>query len=300
VADRIQAAAISPTGARALFEAHGDILSVPVEHGDIRNLTHSPAVADRDPAWSPDGRWIAYFSDDGGEYALYVRSQDGISPPKRIDLGSPVSFFYSPLWSPDSKKIVYSDKRLNLWVVDIDGGQPVLIATNPYEGASFNPDWSADSRWIVYTRQLDNTFGAVFVYGVEDKSTHQITDGLSDAASAVFDRSGHYIYFLASTDIGPAIASSMGRFKIPVTRSAYIVVLSKTRKSPLAPQSDDEKLTSSDRTSLPADEADECASDKAADNSDGGAKDGATKDAAAPSSAGAKGTGGRQAQRRSG
>jgi tricorn protease len=284
VADRIQAAAISPTGARALFEAHGDILSVPVEHGDIRNLTHSPAAADRDPAWSPDGRWIAYFSDEGGEYALYVRSQDGVSPAKRIDLGSPASFFYSPLWSPDSKRIVYSDKRLNLWLVDVDGGRPTLIATNPYEGGSFNPDWSADSRWIVYTRQLDSTFSAVFIYGLEDKSTHQITDGLSDAASAVFDRSGRYIYFLASTDVGPAIASSMGAFKVPVTHSAYIVVLSKTRKSPLAPQSDEEKSTSGEHTgttSSPAPEADECASDAPGDKPDEGSKEGVVSSSAA-------------------
>jgi tricorn protease len=103
--DQIQAAAISPTGKRAVFEAYGEILTVPAEKGDVRNLTQSPGVADRDPSWSPDGKSIAYFSDESGEYALHVRSQDGLSPARKIDLGQPPSFFYSPLWSPDSKKI---------------------------------------------------------------------------------------------------------------------------------------------------------------------------------------------------
>ena len=103
-----------------MFEAHGEILTVPAEKGDIRNLTNSPAVAERDPAWSPDGKSIAYFSDESGEYALQIISQDGLGAVRKIDLGQPPSYFYSPTWSPDSKKIAYSDKRLNLWYVDLD------------------------------------------------------------------------------------------------------------------------------------------------------------------------------------
>jgi tricorn protease len=247
VGDRIENANISPTGARAVFESHGEILTVPVEHGDIRNLTNTPGVAERDPAWSPDGKWIAYFSDESGEYTLHLRPQDGMGDVKKISLGDPPSFFYSPTWSPDSKKIVYSDKREQLWYVDIDAGKPVLVDTNPYEsgpGSGFNPVWSPDSRWIAYTHQLDSSYHAVYVYGVEDKALHQLTDGLSDASSAAFDKNGKYIYFFASTDVGPAIVSSMGSFKVPVTSSAYVIVLRKDLKSPLAPQSDEEKLAS--------------------------------------------------------
>src|SRR5215468_4452781 len=120
VAKRIVAAGIYPTGARAVFEAHGEILTVPADKGDIRNLTRSPAVADRDPAWSPDGSSIAWFSDEGGEYQLVIGAQDGVSTNRRIDLGES-SFFYKPVWSPDSKRIVYSDKKLNLWLVDVAG-----------------------------------------------------------------------------------------------------------------------------------------------------------------------------------
>ena len=244
--EQIENANISPTGARAVFEAHGEILTVPVEHGDIRNLTNTTGAAERDPAWSPDGKWIAYFSDESGEYALHLRAQDGMGEVRKISLGNPPSFFYSPTWSPDSKKIAFSDKRLNLWYVDIEAGKPTLVDTNPYEaepGSGFNPVWSPDSRWLAYTRQLDSSVRAMFVYGVEDKTPHQVTDGLSDAASVAFDRNGRYLYFFASTDDGPTIASSMGAYKIPVTRSAYVIVLRKDLKSPLAPQSDEEKIT---------------------------------------------------------
>jgi tricorn protease len=266
--DKIENANISPTGARAVFEAHGEILTVPVEHGDIRNLTNTVAVAERDPAWSPDGKWIAYFSDESGEYALHLRQQDGMSEVKKINLGNPPSFFYSPTWSPDSKKIAYSDKRLDLWYLDIGTGKPLHVDTNPYDGGpgtDFNPVWSPDSRWIAYTRQLDSSLHAVFVYGVEDKTTHQVTDGLSDAASVAFDRNGKYLYFFASTDDGPAIASSMGAYKVPVTRSTYVVVLQKNLKSPLAPQSDEEKVAAdksagANASKSPA-EADECKSE---------------------------------------
>ena len=267
VAKQIQHADISPTGARAVFEAHGEILTVPVEHGDIRDLTNTMGVAERDPAWSPDGKWIAYFSDEPGEYALHLSTQDGMGEVKKISLGNPPSFFYSPTWSPDSKKIAYSDKRLNLWYLDIEAGKPILVDTNPYDGANFNPVWSPDSRWIAYTRQLDSSLHAVFVYGVEDKSLHQVTDGLSDAASVAFDKNGKYLYFFASTDVGPTLAASMGAFKIPVTRSAYVIVLRSDLKSPLAPQSDEEKVTplasSSDKSAAPnapknPADADEC------------------------------------------
>jgi len=261
VGDRIENANISPTGARAVFEAHGEILTMPAEHGDIRNLTNTVGAVERDPAWSPDGKWIAYFSDESGEYALHLRQQDGLGEVKKFTLGNPPSFYYSPIWSPNSKMIVYSDKRLNLWYLDIEGGKPVHIDTNPYDqgpGSGFDPVWSPDSRWIAYTRQLDSSLRAVFVYGVEDKTAHQVTDGLSDTASAAFDRNGKYLYFFASTDDGPAIASSMGAYKVPVTRSAYVVVLQKDRKSPLAPQSDEEKVASDKSSAKAPADTDDC------------------------------------------
>ena len=247
VGDKIEHANLSPTGARAVFEAHGDIFTVPVEHGDIRDLTNTVAIAERDPAWSPDGKWIAYLSDESGEYALHLRQQDGLGEVRKISLGNPPSFFYSPVWSPDSKKIVMSDKRLNLWYMEVDSGKLVRIDTNPYPagpGSGFNPVWSPDSQWVAYTRQLDNLLYAVFAYSLETHSAHQVTDGLSDSLSAAFDSSGKYLYFLASTDDGPSLVSSMGAYRLPVTRNAYAVVLRKDLRSPLWPLSDEEQIKS--------------------------------------------------------
>jgi tricorn protease len=239
---QIAGGAISPSGARAVFEAHGEIVTVPAEKGDTRNLTRSPGVADRDPSWSPDGKWIAYFSDESGEYALHVREQNGLGEVRKIGLGRLPSFFYSPTWSPDSKKIAFTDKRLNLWYVDLDKATPVKVDTQPFESTSFNPAWSPDSRWLGYTKLLKNHFQAVFVYQLETAKSTQITDGMSDAQFAAFDKNGKYLYFTASTNIGPTLGgidmSTDGR---SVTRSVYVVVLRKDLPSPLAPESDEEK-----------------------------------------------------------
>ena len=244
VANRITNFTLSPTGARALFEARGEILSVPAEKGNARNLTNSPGAADRDPAWSPNGKWIAYFSDESGEYALHLREQNGIGEVKKINLGNPSSYFYSPTWSPDSKKIAFTDKRLNLWYVDVEKGTPVKVDTNTYENPwrVMDPDWSPDSKWIAYTKQLKNRMCAVFVYSIEAEKSTQITDGLSDARFASFDKNGKYLYFTASTDAGPSTGwLDMSSFPHQTTRSVYLVVLKKGESSPLAPESDEEK-----------------------------------------------------------
>ena len=273
VAKGIAAAGISPTGARAVFEAHGEILTVPADKGDIRNLTRSPAVADRDPAWSPDGSAIAWFSDEGGEYQLVIGSQDGVSTSRRIDLGE-ASFFYKPVWSPDSRKIVYSDKKLNLWLVDVAGGKPLKIDTTTYDTGprAFTPVWSPDSQFIAYKRQLNSGYHAILIYSLVERRAHQVTDGLSDAGNPAFDKNGRYLYFTASTDVGPVVASSMAGFRVPTTSAGYVVVLRKDLKSPLAPQSDEEKA----RPGKPGEGADECKDERADDDA------GTKKDAKAP------------------
>jgi tricorn protease len=244
IADQIQSFDISPTGARALFEARGEILTAPAEKGDIRDLTNTPGVAERFPAWSPDGRWIACFSDESGEYALHIRDQSGKGAVKKITLGSSPSFYYNPVWSPDSKKIAYTDKHLNFWYVDVEKGTPVKVDTDTYETPFLptTPVWSRDSQWLAYSRQLKNHMGAIFVYSLETGKSSQITDGLSDARYVDFDKSGKYLFFTASTDDGPTTGwIDLSSVNHPVTRSVYIVVLRKDLPSPLAPESDEEK-----------------------------------------------------------
>ncbi|HEY7352094.1 MAG TPA: protease, partial [Terriglobales bacterium] len=242
--NRIKSFNLSPTGTRVLMEAWGEIFSIPSDKGDIRNLTHSPAVADRDPAWSPDGRWVAYFSDEPGEYELQLRDQTGLGKVRHINLGNPPSFFYTPVFSPDSKKIVYSDKRMNLWYVDIDKGAPKLVDTDYYEGPSFSQNWAPDSKWIAYAKQLPSHLHAIYVYSLEQGKSYQITDGMSDALNPVFDKNGKYLYFTASTDTGLTAGQGwdMSGDERPVTRSAYVAVLANNVPSPLAPESDEEKV----------------------------------------------------------
>src|SRR5579871_2668881 len=243
VGNRIRGAALSPTGARAVFEARGEILTVPAEKGDIRNLTNSPGVRERSPAWSPDGQRIAYFSDESGEYALHVRKQDGSGDVQKIDLGTPGSFYFNPTWSPDSKKISYTDKRLNLWYVDLANGKPVHVFKDTYTGPEqiYQAGWSPDSKWLVYTKQGRSHMRSVYVYSLETKENHAITDGMSDAMSPAFDRSGKYLYLLSSTNAGPMMDTSMTGFDKAFSSSVYIVVLRKDLPSPLAPESDEEK-----------------------------------------------------------
>src|SRR3989442_1138990 len=245
MAQKIMHANLSPTGARAVFEAHGELLPVPAEKGYIRNLTRSNAVADRDPAWSPDGKWIVYFSDESGEYALHLASQTGLGPVKKINLGNPPSYFYNPRWSPDSKKIAYTDKRLNLWYVDIDKGAPVRVDTDRYEDPTYtlDPAWSPDSKWLTYSKYLPNHLRSVFLHALDTGKSTQITDGLGDARMPVFDKGGKTLFFAASTDVGLSAGwLDLSSFQHPVSRNVYAVVLKKGDSSPVEPQSDEEKV----------------------------------------------------------
>jgi len=243
VGDRLQAASISPSGARAVFQARGEIVTVPADKGDVRNLTNTTGVMELDPAWSPDGQRIAYLSDASGEYALHITDQLGAGEVTKIEL--PPFFYSEPRWSPDSKKIVLRDKGLRLWVIDVEEGSLVEVDKNPigFPDGVMEPSWSPDSEWIAYARQIDNRLRAIFLYSVSKGVAHQVTDGLSDARYPVFDAGGKYLYFTASTDIGPQFSfPELSRIAHHVTRSVYAMVLAADQPSPLAPESDEETL----------------------------------------------------------
>jgi tricorn protease len=245
VGDKISNAAISPTGSRAVFEARGEILSVPAEKGDVRNLTHSTGVVERDPAWSPDGKWIAYFSDESGEYALHLIDQSGSGAVKKIGLGQPPSFFYGPTWSPDSKKIAYTDKRLNFWYLDVEKGTPVKVDSDRFEDPSvtLGVAWSPDSKWLTYSKFLESHLRSIFVYSLETGKVSQVTAGLGDARYPVFDKGGKELFFAVSTDMGLSAGwLDLSSYQHPVLRSVYAAVLKKGDKSPVEPESDEENV----------------------------------------------------------
>ena len=176
---------------------------------------------------------------------LAIRDQNGLGKARHISLGNPPSFFYTPTWSPDSKKIAYSDKRLQLWYVDLDNPAPKLVDNDYFGGfgpTQLNQAWSPDNKWIAYNKQLASGQHAVFVYSLDQAKAYQVTDGMSDALYPAWDKNGKYLYFTASTDVALTTANlDMSSDEHRVSRSVYLAVLSKDEKSPLAPESDEEK-----------------------------------------------------------
>ncbi|CAN5477277.1 S41 family peptidase [soil metagenome] len=239
----IQGLGVSPTGQRVVVTARGWAMTVPVDKGDARALSDKQGVNRRDPAWSPDGRTIAYITDarGGQQLALY----DNKTGEERIlPLGGAPGYYDNPVWSPDSTKIAYIDNKFQLWTIDVRNGNNTKIDKAGLSPAGFTPHWSPDSSWLTYNKQLPNYLNAVFVYEIASGKTTQITDGLADAISPVFDRNGKYLYFLASTDVGPAASwlDISSYTQANVTYSVYAAVLKKDTPNPLAPESDEEPM----------------------------------------------------------
>tara|TARA_E500000318_G_C3568384_1_gene216716 strand:+ start:3679 stop:6957 length:3279 start_codon:yes stop_codon:yes gene_type:complete len=240
-ADAVTNPNISPNGKRAIFEYRGDIFTFPKEEGSWRNLTQSSGVADRYPIWSPEGDKIAWFSDASGEYQLVVSDQYGQNQ-KSYPLENP-TFYFKPDWSPNGQYIAYTDTDYNMWYIDLKTGNVTKVDTDRYAhpNRTMNPVWSPDSRWITYEKQQDSHFKAIFVYDTQTGKTVQVTEGTADATSPVWDVSGEYLYFLASTDYGLASGwLDMSSFDPSITRSLYALVLSASGKAPNLPETDEE------------------------------------------------------------
>ncbi|HEV2828303.1 MAG TPA: PDZ domain-containing protein [Pyrinomonadaceae bacterium] len=254
VTTRMTNLALSPTGKRVVVEARGEIFTIPAEKGDTRNLTNSSASAERDPAWSPDGKFISYFSDKSGEYRLYIEAQDGLTPPREIVLQHP-THYYTASWSPDSKKIVFSDTNLKVWVLDVATGAAKVVGNDPWmvPNRTLNPVWSPDSKWIAYASRLRSMYHAIFVSNVETGQTKQVTDGLADAVWPAWDANGKYLWFLASTDFGLRSQwLDMTSYDHEENFGLYLAVLKKSGSSPLLPESDEDKGVGSSPSPSPS------------------------------------------------
>jgi tricorn protease len=241
---------ISPSGARAVLEIRGEIVTMPAEKGDDRNLTQSVAAHDRSPVWSPDGKSIAWFTDETGEYELRIAAQDGKGTPRRIRV-SGAGFYEDPKWSPDGKLISYSDNSHSLYVVDVASGASSKISSNALyrPGKILDHNWSPDSKWLAHTRTGMTNLQSIHLWSADQKKSFPVTDGVTDAREPVFDPNGKYLYFVASTDAGPvADWFSQSNNDMRATNAIYLAVLNRGVESPLAKQTDEEKPSAPETT----------------------------------------------------
>lgn len=244
----IRSASLSPSGARAVLEFRGEVVTIPMEKGDDRDITQSPGANDRSPVWSPDGKSIAYFSDESGEYELRIAPQDARGAVRKIRVGGE-GFYDDPKWSPDGTKISYVDNSQSLYVVDVPGGTSAKVSSNPLYSPLriLDHNWSPDSKWLAYTRIGMTNLQSIYLYSVDQKKSFPVTDAIADARNPLFDPNGKYLYFTASTDAGPVEDwFSQSNADVRSTNEIYLAVLPKGVVSPLAKESDEEAAAKAD------------------------------------------------------
>ena len=239
-AKHVQRFAPSPDGSRAALEARGDVWIVGGPGVAPRNLTHSAAAAERGPAWSPDGRWVAYFSDASGEYELWVTPADGSPGARRLsEIGR--GFRYRPAWSPDSRSIAFSDSSGALYVASLESGQTIRFDVDPLVRGT-RIAWSPDSAWIAYSRGAEGSTRstAIWLYDVAAGAARQATSGWFSDESPVFDRAGEYLYYVSARNLWDAVvfdAVDEGNFAYPSADLVMAVPLRHGIASPWSPRS---------------------------------------------------------------
>ena len=242
VKDNVESYSLSPSGARALFVARGDIFTVPAKEGEIRNETQTPGIRERDAVWSPDGKWIAYLSDrDGGDYEIYVRSADGSGTERQVTKNAK-AWRFAPLWSPDSKMLAFSDKDLTLSLVDVASGKVTVVDKDDY-GDITHYRWSPDSKWVAYTKLNEARFSSIFVYSLGDAKSYRLTSGTTDDTEPVFDPKGRYLYFTSNRDFNLTFSAWEFNYVYTDPERIYVGVLAADGPALLLPQSDEEKAS---------------------------------------------------------
>lgn len=231
---------ISPDGSRALFGARGDVFTVPAKNGNTRNITSTSGVHERNSKWSPDGKWIAYVSDASGEDEIYIAPQDGNAPPTQLTKNAD-TYKYQIYWSPDSKKLLWADKKLRLQLVDISSKNVTTVAqARIWEYSDYG--WSPDSKWITYAQPEEKQMTTVYLYSVETGKSHAVTDGWFDSYQPAFSTDGKYLFFVSDRTFNPRYGNTEWNHVYNDMATIYFVTLAKETKSPFAPKSDEVKI----------------------------------------------------------
>src|SRR5438105_13244570 len=228
---------LAPDGERAIVVARGDLFSVPMKEGTARNLSKSSNAHERDAIWSPDGKSIAYNSDVTGENELYVRSQDGKAQPQQITSGGD-TYYYRPVWSPDSKKLLWSDRLQRLRYVDI-ASKTVTQVDQDKEGEIQSYDWSPDSQWIAWARPEPNDLPRVYLFSTAEKKPVAVTDEWYASSNVRFSDDGKYLLFSSARDFKPIFGDEEFANIYRDMQRIYLITLAKETESPLAPRSDE-------------------------------------------------------------
>jgi len=239
-ADNVTSYDIAPDGKRAVFGARGDVFTVPAKHGPTRNLTDTPGVHERNSKWSPDGRWIAYICDASGEDEIYVAPQNGSGQARQITKNAD-TYKYAIEWSPDSRKILWSDKRLRLQFVSVRSGEITEVdKSEKWEFRDYS--WSPDSRWIAYTRPEVEMMNKIYLYSLRDKKSCELTDGWYSASDPTFSSDGKFIFFISDRDFNPIYSRVEWNYAYQDMSRIYLLTLAKDTDSPFKPKSDEVEI----------------------------------------------------------
>lgn len=236
---RITNADLSPNGERVVFSARGDVYTLPSEKGITYNLTASSDIHEREATWSPDGKWIAYLSDKTGEYEVYIQPQDGSMPATQVTSGIN-NYIFGIEWSPDSKKILFSDRLGRLQYVDIETKAVTLVTKGKY-GLVNSYSWSPDSKWIAYSTSDANRFSVVYIYGIDSKTTNSVTSGWFSSYGPVFSNDGKYLLYVSDREFNPIYSNTEWNHAYVDMSNIYIVMLSKDTPSPFALENNEVK-----------------------------------------------------------
>jgi len=250
VANRISSYDLSPKGERAVFSARGDIFTVPIEKGGTRNLTRSSGANDRFPAWSPDGRWIAYMSDQSGEDEVWLVAQDGSAAPQQLTTGGSAQR-YGPQWSSDSKKIVFGDKNGRVCVIDVATKKMQMIVDAP-NGQILDYTFSPKGNFVAYSMQERSGVNSMYIWSSADNKNYRVTPEMFNSGSPAWDPNGGYLYFISAREYAPLISNSEFNYATNRMTMIYAVALRKDAKNPYGPESDEVVVTEEKKDATPA------------------------------------------------